>query len=110
MRSPAGVAFTSPTLPATSSRCGPRASVDDPLQDPRFHLRALGRFMDRTGPLGRDAPYSNKKLCIAATDLRLLADMLYGLSLRPDCAFVKYGTYQRDGMYLGRVFLATDAA
>jgi putative acetyltransferase len=66
--------------------------------------------MDRVGPYGRESPGSNKKLCIVATDLRLLVDLLYGLSLRPDCAVVKYGTDQRDGMYLGRVFLATDAA
>lgn len=79
------------------------------LEDPRFESRPGGRFMDRVGPHGR-VPSSNKKLCIAATDLRLLIDMLYGLSLRPDCALVKYGTYQRGGMYLGRVFLATDAA
>jgi hypothetical protein len=32
-----------------------------------------------------------------------------GPLLRQDCAFVKYGTNQRGGMYLGRVFLATDA-
>jgi hypothetical protein len=66
--------------------------------------------MERIGPFGRDAKGSNKKLCIVATDLKLLIDMLYGLSLRPDCAVVKYGTHQRGGMYLGRVFLATDAA
>jgi putative acetyltransferase len=85
-------------------------ATDDPLHDPRFIMRPPGRFMDRIGPYGREAPRSNKKLCIVATDLCLLVDMLYGLSLRPDCAFVKYGTYERDGMYLGRVFLATDAA
>jgi putative acetyltransferase len=84
--------------------------MSDPLDDPRFNTRPLGRFMDRTGPHGREAARSSQKLCIVATDLSLLKDMLYGLSLRADCAFVKYGTYVRDGMYLGRVFLATDAA
>jgi putative acetyltransferase len=50
------------------------------------------------------------KLCLVATDPQLLIDTLYGLSLRSDCAIVKYGTNVRDGMYLGRVYLATDEA
>jgi putative acetyltransferase len=80
------------------------------LDDPRFTAWPSGRFMERSGPLGRDAARSNKKLCIVATDARLLIDLLYGLSLREDCIHVKYGTVQRDGMYLGRCFLATDQA
>jgi putative acetyltransferase len=83
--------------------------VDDALKDPRFTAWPNGRFMERDGPLGRAAA-SGKKLCLVATDASLLIDLLYGLSLREDCAVVKYGTVARDGMYLGRCFLATDAA
>jgi putative acetyltransferase len=57
-----------------------------------------------------DAERSRKKLCLVATDAKLLIDTLYGLSLRSDCAFVKFATSVRDGMYLGRVYLATDEA
>jgi putative acetyltransferase len=64
--------------------------------------------MERSGPHGKEAPHSKKKVCIVATDLKLLADLLYGLSLRQDCNFVKYGTIARDGMYLGRCFMQTD--
>lgn len=66
--------------------------------------------MDRSGPHGKDVPHSEKKVCVVATDLKLLIDLLYGLSLRPDCNYVKYGTTARDGMYLGRCFMQTDAA
>jgi putative acetyltransferase len=84
--------------------------MSNATDDPRFTARTGGYFMERVGPHGREAPGSNKKLCIVATDLELLKDTLYGLSLRSDCAVVKYGTDQRGGMYLGRVFLATDQA
>ena len=53
---------------------------------------------------------SDKKVCLVATDPEFLADLLYGLSLRQDCFYVKYGMVARDGMYLGRCFLATDEA
>ncbi len=45
-----------------------------------------------------------------ATDPALLVELLYGISLRLDCYYVKYGTIARDGMYLGRVLLGTDQA
>src|SRR5262245_2897850 len=84
--------------------------MDPQLADPRFTAWSTGRFMERVGPLGRAAPRSSKKPCIVATDPRLLIELLYGISLRADCAYVKYGTVSRDGMYLGRCLLATDAA
>ncbi len=84
--------------------------TSSPLDDPRFRLVPSGRFRDRFGPLGRDAVYSRKKLCLVATDPALLVDVLYGISRRKDCYHVKYGLRARDGMYLGRCFLATDHA
>lgn len=80
------------------------------LDDPRFDLVPSGRFRDRFGPMGRDASFSSKKLCLVATDPACLVEVLYGISLRPDCFYVKYGVVARAGMYLGRVFLATDHA
>jgi putative acetyltransferase len=80
------------------------------LDDPRFVLVPSGRFRERFGPGGRSAARSSKKLCLVATDPELLIDLLYGLSLRPDCFYVKYGTIAREGMYLGRCNLATDDA
>ena len=84
--------------------------MSSPLDDPRFRLVASARFRDRYGPLGRDAVYSHKKLCLVATDAAFLVDLLYGISRRKDCYYVKYGLNARDGMYLGRCFLATDQA
>jgi putative acetyltransferase len=80
------------------------------LEDPRFTLAPSGRFRERYGPRSRDGVRSNKKVCLVATDPEFLADLLYGLSLRQDCFYVKYGMVARDGMYLGRCFLATDEA
>jgi hypothetical protein len=78
--------------------------------DPRFELTPGGKFADRYGAQGRDAEYSQRKLCIVATDVRFLADFLYELSLRSDCHYVKFSLAPRDGMHLGRCFLATDQA
>jgi putative acetyltransferase len=80
------------------------------LDDSRFGLVPSGQFRERRGPVGRGAAFSNKKLCLVATDPSFLIDLLYGLSLRADCYHVKYATVARDGMYLGRCFLATDEA
>jgi len=66
--------------------------------------------MERWGPAGESAPYSQKKLCLVATDAAFLIDLLYGLSLRADCSYVKYATFTREGMVLGRCFMRTDAA
>lgn len=84
--------------------------MSNPVDDPRFTASASGRFRERRGAIGRGAPHSHKKLCLVATDLELLKEMLYGLSLRADCYFVKYGVVARDGMYVGRCSLATDEA
>jgi putative acetyltransferase len=84
--------------------------MSKPLEDPRVTLVPPGRFRARYGLLGRDRVYSDKKVCLTATDLGFLVDLLYGLSLRDDCFYVKYGTVSRDGMYLGRCFLASDEA
>ena len=45
-----------------------------------------------------------------ATDKDALIKLLYELSKRDDCYYVKYSTDPRDGMYLGRCFLTTDDA
>jgi putative acetyltransferase len=79
-------------------------------EDPRFTSTPSGRFRERYGLLGRDGVHSSKKICLVATDAGFLAELLYGLSLRDDCFYVKYATVGRDGMYLGRCFLATDDA
>ncbi len=50
----------------------------------------------------------NKKLCFVATDQALLADVLGELAARPDCCYVKYSIFPRDGMYLGRCFLVDE--
>ena len=60
-------------------------------------VRQKGWFKNKRG--------CQKKLCFVATDLALLADVLGQLAERPDCWYVKYSTYQKDGMYLGRCFL-----
>lgn len=78
--------------------------------DSRFTRVPSGRFGVRYGPLGRAASHSQKKLCLVATDPAFLIELLYGLSLRADCRAVKYGAVAREGMYLGRCFLATDEA
>jgi hypothetical protein len=77
-----------------------------------FRLSSNGYFMEITGPAFYDKKgwFKNKrgcqkKLCFVATDLALLADVLGQLAERPDCWYVKYSTYQKDGMYLGRCFL-----
>ncbi len=77
--------------------------------DDLFHPSPDGYFMQIRGPACHAGKRScQKKLCFVATDQALLADVLLQLARRPDCYYVKYSTYQRDGMYLGRCFL-TDA-
>lgn len=85
-------------------------SKADALCDPRFQSSANGAFRERFGPPGKGAPYSQKKLCLVATDAAFLVDLLYGISQRSDCHYVKYGTKRRDGMVLGRCFFTTDEA
>ena len=77
-----------------------------------FRLSSNGYFMEIRGPAWyRERRWfeqqgnCQKKLCFVATDQALLADVLGQLAERPDCYYVKYSTYQKDGMYLGRCFL-----
>ena len=68
-----------------------------------------GCFMELHGPAWyAQKPYCQKKLCFVATDRQLLADVLRELAERPDCHYVKYSVYSRDGMYLGRCFLTDE--
>jgi hypothetical protein len=69
-----------------------------------------GVFMSRSGGAGRSVVRSEKKICFVATDKAFLIELLYELSLREDCCTVKYSVSPRDGMYLGRCFLSSDAA
>jgi hypothetical protein len=67
--------------------------------------------MERRGRAwNAEGRYCQKKLCFVATDQALLADVLSQLAERPDCHYVKYSTYQKDGMYLGRCFLLDEHA
>jgi hypothetical protein len=76
-------------------------------QDESFFFLTSNRyFMERRGPAWyRWKRCCQKKLCFVATDRALLADVLRELAERPDCHYVKYSVYPRDGMYLGRCFL-----
>jgi len=67
-----------------------------------------GVFMARDGAAPRTLTPSQKKLCFVATDKAFLVSLLYELSLRPDCWWVKYSVKPRDGMYLGRCFMTSD--
>lgn len=76
-----------------------------------FEPRNNGHFMVRSGPArkeGETVEYCNKKLCFTATDLPTLIEVLYELSNRPTCYFVKYSIKPRDGMHLGRCFFLDD--
>jgi len=79
---------------------------------PERHFSPIlgGNFMFRYGGAGPSVARSEKKVCFVATDRTFLIGLLYQLSLRDDCCSVKYSTFSRDGMYLGRCFLASDAA
>jgi hypothetical protein len=78
------------------------------VQNP-FQAIMGGYFMALWGPASiSEWPGCQKKLCFVATDRALLADVLRELADRPDCVFVKYSTYQKDGMYLGRCFLTNE--
>lgn len=84
----------------------PRSEVAvSPLDGP-FRRSPNGYFLEIRGPASSEGKgYCQKKLCFVATDRALLADVLEQLSWRPDCYYVKYSVYPRDGMYLGRCFL-----
>ncbi len=72
---------------------------------------AGGVFMLRYGQAReRGDKKCNKKLCVVATDLPYLAELMHRLSERDDCFAVKYSSSPKDGMYLGRCFLTTSEA
>jgi hypothetical protein len=74
-----------------------------------FSPSANGYFMEIRGPAWyAHRPCCEKKLCFVATDQALLADVLSELAERPDCYYVKYSLYEKDGMYLGRCFLTDE--
>ncbi|MET0390124.1 MAG: hypothetical protein ABW321_29400 [Polyangiales bacterium] len=74
-----------------------------------FHPILDGKYMSRDGG-ARDATRSEKKVCLVATDKAFLIELLYAVSLRADCCTVKYSVAPRDGMYLARCFMSSDAA
>jgi hypothetical protein len=74
-----------------------------------FRRTSNGYFMEMVGPAWYHSKQCcQKKLCFVATDRALLADVLRELTERPDCYYVKYSVYPRDGMYLGRCFLVDE--
>ena len=81
-----------------------------PELEGEFFASHDGRFMARYGAAGRDAKRSETKICFVATDRAFLVGLLHRLSLRDDCCYVKYSTFERDGMVLGRCFLTTAEA
>jgi len=76
----------------------------------RFEASAGGGFMQRFGAADRDSSFSQKKVCFVATDKPFLVRLVYELSLRHDCHWVKYSREPRDGMYLARCFMTSDEA
>lgn len=73
-----------------------------------FTPTSSGTFMQADGP-ARAAGLEpcHHKLCFTATDQGFLEGLLGALSEDRDCYFVKYAVEPRDGMYLGRCFMAT---
>ncbi len=84
---------------------------------PRSHFSASDNdvFMTRKGKAFVEGKVPCQwKLCIAATDEDYLVELLFTISEREDCYFVKYSPADspkcRDGMMLGRIFLTTKEA
>ena len=77
-----------------------------------FTERNIFKFRRGRANDGGEAP-CRWKLCITATDESYLVELLFKLSNRDDCFFVKYSPSGspkcRDGMFLGRVFLTSEA-
>ena len=74
----------------------------------KFEPSPGGKFMQRFGAAGKDAAFSQKKVCLVATDKALLVRIVDEIALRADCHWVKYSREPRDGMYLGRCFMTSD--
>ena len=62
-------------------------------------------FWQRDGPAKGSSVRCRMKICLVATDLPYLVEVLRGLADRPDCVGVKFSEGHRDGMHLGRVLL-----
>jgi hypothetical protein len=75
-----------------------------------FEASPGGVYRQRFGAAGKDAAFSQKKVCFVATDKPFLVRLVHRLSLRPDCHWVKYSCEPRDGMYLARCFMTNDDA
>lgn len=83
------------------------------MESPELYAKfeKKGGFLRRDGPARAAGRYSNKKLCFTSTSLEPMARLLYELSLRPDCFWVKLDEkVGPHGMVRGRCFLVTDAA
>lgn len=69
------------------------------------------QYFAARGPCYDEAAASPRyKLCVVATDLDYLLAFLTRSVEREDGYYVKYSAVAKDGMYLGRVFLATEQA
>lgn len=67
-------------------------------------------FAARGPTFDENAASPRYKLCVVATDLDYLIAFLTRSVEREDGYYVKYSAVAKDGMYLGRVFLATEEA
>lgn len=76
----------------------------------RWQVTPCGNYRFLFGPPGKSAAHSNRKVCLVATDAPFLVSLLEEQAARPDCYFVKYSTFVREGMVLGRVFMTSDEA
>jgi len=84
----------------------------NPLAD-KFESSENGVFRFIRGPANDGGPAPCQwKLCITATDEEYLVTLIYEISQRQDCFFVKYSPSSspksRDKMMLGRIFLTTE--
>lgn len=70
----------------------------------RQYIAARGPQYDEDGESPR------YKLCVVATDLNYLVEFLTKSVTRADGYYVKYSDQPKDGMYLGRVYLASEEA
>lgn len=78
---------------------------------PGFEPTSSGKYFHRYGPAyGKNVEYCNIKLCLVATDLEALLDVMATLAVRSDCFYQKLSVEPRDGMHLGRCFLTSPIA
>ncbi len=80
-----------------------------PISEIAKNFEKKGFYMSRDGKAKeRGEKYANKKLCFVATDIEFLANLLFRLSNHEECYGVKYSHLEREGMYLGRCFMAKE--